>query len=282
MEARELPAARSEISDFLYHPRPEFAADVAHWPRAIARTMPQAELFHLTGGMLDLARTAAETVPSFALQPNDLPVPHGLITTDEGAFQHYGNDPYDRRLPLTALSWHETPDRGIHLVGYNARDDGQTIRTDHGGPPMLGLPRLVPTLASDLLPYDTERQQALSEAAAPEWHWTVSIITAVWLLTQQRTIATPREIQQDRAGRRHAERHGYTPSPVRLIDLRGGGGSSTNTSDRSYQHQWIVRGHWRQQWYPAREVHRPIWIAPHAKGPADAPLIGGDKVQIVQ
>lgn len=282
MEARELPAARHEIAEFLHRPSREFAPDVAHWPAHISRTIEQVELFHLTAGMLDLARTAAPTVPSFALQPDDLPAPHGLLTTDDGVFQHYGDDPHDRRLPLVALSWHEIPNRGIYLVGYNSREDGQGVRTAHGGPPILGLPRFVPTLASDLLPYDTDRQHALSEAATTDWHWTVSLLSAAWLLMQQRTIATQSQLQQDRPGRRHAQRHGYTPTPVRLIDLRGGHGSNTGTSDREYRHQWIVRGHWRQQWYPTREVHRPVWIVPHAKGPADAPLLGGDKVNVVR
>jgi hypothetical protein len=49
-------------------------------------------------------------------------------------------------------------------------------------------------------------------------------------------------------------------------------------SERDYQHQWVVRGHWRQQWYPSRNVHRPIWITPHIKGPEGAPLLGGERV----
>jgi hypothetical protein len=39
-----------------------------------------------------------------------------------------------------------------------------------------------------------------------------------------------------------------------------------------------VRGHWRQQWYPSIQDHRPVWIAPHRKGPEDAPMLGGEKV----
>lgn len=36
--------------------------------------------------------------------------------------------------------------------------------------------------------------------------------------------------------------------------------------------QWIVRGHWRQQYYPTLAQHRPKWIAPYIKGPEDRPL----------
>lgn len=37
-------------------------------------------------------------------------------------------------------------------------------------------------------------------------------------------------------------------------------------------HRWIVRGHYRAQWYPSSGAHRVIWIAPYLKGPEDAPF----------
>jgi hypothetical protein len=40
----------------------------------------------------------------------------------------------------------------------------------------------------------------------------------------------------------------------------------------------VVRGHWRNQWYPSLNARRPLWIAPYLKGPDDAPLLGGEKV----
>jgi len=36
--------------------------------------------------------------------------------------------------------------------------------------------------------------------------------------------------------------------------------------------QWLVAGHWRRQYYPALKAHKPRYIAPHVKGPADKPL----------
>ena len=44
----------------------------------------------------------------------------------------------------------------------------------------------------------------------------------------------------------------------------------------------LRRAHWRNHWYPSLGDHRPLWIAPYLrKGPADAPLLGGDKVTVV-
>lgn len=50
---------------------------------------------------------------------------------------------------------------------------------------------------------------------------------------------------------------------------------------REYRHRWVVRGFWRQTWYPSAGVNRPQWIAPYLKGPQGAPLLGGEKVTLV-
>jgi hypothetical protein len=39
-----------------------------------------------------------------------------------------------------------------------------------------------------------------------------------------------------------------------------------------WQHQWIVRGHWRKQWYPGKQKHSPVFVEPYVKGPDDKPL----------
>lgn len=39
------------------------------------------------------------------------------------------------------------------------------------------------------------------------------------------------------------------------------------------KHRWMVSGHLRAQWYPSEQAHHVIWIAPHLKGPDDAPLL---------
>jgi len=60
-----------------------------------------------------------------------------------------------------------------------------------------------------------------------------------------------------------------------------------------YDHQFIVSGHWRRQWYkslgPAKnedgtfnkDSHRLVWIDAHIKGPLTGPLVVGQQVQAV-
>ena len=40
----------------------------------------------------------------------------------------------------------------------------------------------------------------------------------------------------------------------------------------AWQCQWIVSGHWRRQFYRSSGAHKPRYIAPYVKGPADKPL----------
>lgn len=93
-----------------------------------------------------------------------------------------------------------------------------------------------------------------------------------------------REHQPDRSERRRIYRSGSSRVPtVRVVTLRRrehvalnsrqGENTESVRDRRLYQHQWLVRGHWRRQWYPARSVHEAIWIDPYIKGPDDKPLL---------
>lgn len=39
-----------------------------------------------------------------------------------------------------------------------------------------------------------------------------------------------------------------------------------------WKQRWIVRGHYRAQWYPSTKSHKVIWVAPYLKGPDNAPI----------
>jgi hypothetical protein len=61
--------------------------------------------------------------------------------------------------------------------------------------------------------------------------------------------------------------------------MSGGGPHETEDEfGREWSHRWVVRGHWREQWYPSEGVHRLIWIEAFVKGPEDRPLIIKDTV----
>ncbi|MFJ9011922.1 hypothetical protein [Streptomyces canus] len=109
-----------------------------------------------------------------------------------------------------------------------------------------------------------------------------NVLRAAWLL-MRRPLAAIENIEPDRATRKRLCRLKRQPASVRLIGRRRPKSNSEKVDgSREYQHQWIVGGHWRQQWYSKRQVHRPVWIVPHVNGPEGTPMMDGEKASVDQ
>jgi hypothetical protein len=90
-------------------------------------------------------------------------------------------------------------------------------------------------------------------------------------------------LRAGRAAMREANRRGrplHVPYVVRLrqpvqhrFDVAGGEHGSAN-----YSHRFVVRGHWRNQWYPSEGRHRQRFIGAYIKGPEDLPLVIRNRV----
>lgn len=102
-----------------------------------------------------------------------------------------------------------------------------------------------------------------------------SVFGACLSFLEQRVFVTPQR-RAERHARRRLERQGYVHEPViRVVELRRKQAKSEHSSDHEsveWSHQWVVSGHWRNQWYPSLNAHQPRWILPYVKGPEDAPL----------
>jgi hypothetical protein len=110
------------------------------------------------------------------------------------------------------------------------------------------------------------------------------IVRATWLLMTQPGVTDVDEQLTSRTMRRRAEREGYNPAPVRVVRIHHDADTprrSEQSDGRTYRVRWTVRGHWRNQWYPSRHEHRPVWINPHIKGPDSAPLRTGETVHLL-
>lgn len=117
-----------------------------------------------------------------------------------------------------------------------------------------------------------------SRAEAEAWK-----ILACCISFLSQRIAVPTPVRIDRAARRRILRCSYDgPLEVNLIELRRPtrAESSGLGSTVAWQSRWIVGGFWRQQWYPSRGEHRPVWIAPYVKGPMHLPLVVRESVHV--
>jgi hypothetical protein len=108
----------------------------------------------------------------------------------------------------------------------------------------------------------------------PTLRW---VFAAFHLMSQHLCVQV--ECDTDRATKRRAERSKTTvPPKFKVVTLRrmeidrvnaerNGGKEPTD-----WRWQWAVRGHWRNQWHPAAQGHRQIFIEAYIKGPEDKPL----------
>ena len=87
-----------------------------------------------------------------------------------------------------------------------------------------------------------------------------------------------------RAGRRRIEKNKKWSGDqvIQVIALRAKAHKrleGVEAAERAgYSHRFIVRGHWRNQWFPSLDRHQPIWIEPFVKGPVGTPIAGGTKL----
>jgi len=101
-------------------------------------------------------------------------------------------------------------------------------------------------------------------------------------------IATREEVAP-RAWRREMQHKGHLgpDPPVRVVMLRREAKRAVDAERDAqrrhvdWKHQWWVSGHYRSQWYPSKQAHEVVWIAPYLKGPADLP-VGPAKVYVVK
>lgn len=87
-------------------------------------------------------------------------------------------------------------------------------------------------------------------------------------------ISTKRHVERTSNG---ARRRGRPSDPVgvRVIALRSEvrEAVAAERGERpAWKSRWLVRGHYRAQWYPSTRSHRVIWIAPYIKGPEGLPI----------
>jgi len=103
------------------------------------------------------------------------------------------------------------------------------------------------------------------------------LFTALKLMSQRLTsqirIPTARHVW------RRAERENQVAPPyIDVITLRRlhheaiRSGEAQTKDAIDWSCQWVVGGHWRQQWYPSKGTHLPKFIDAYIKGPDDKPL----------
>jgi hypothetical protein len=129
-----------------------------------------------------------------------------------------------------------------------------------------------PTLNADGVEVG-EHHGSVIDALADDWI-RAYLFAFVRLCAQQIAVTTPyRELRGTVLPARPTD-------PVRVTQLRSFSELADVDQDRhrSYHHRWVVRMHKVRQWYPSQGLHKIIWRGPYIKGPANAPLLTGERI----
>lgn len=214
----------------------------------VADVLNASATYWVSEEMGELLRQAHADIPPHPLDVADLPTPSGFV---------YFADPL--RFDTVA----------VHAIHWNWYDKASTVdiscylasNTDAAVAGML------PTLGGSWQ-RGTEPVGTLDR-----------LLQSFWVLSSQR-IAVAETQLVDRHMRKRAAKVGHVPEDgIRVVTLRRPTQEQTGGSRLvEWSCRWVVSGHWREQWYAKSEEHRPVWIAPYPKGPADKPLVLNDKV----
>ncbi len=250
--------------------------------RGMVHELFDATPYFVSTAMLRLWETAAADLPDLALAPSMVPAPSGFVYLEtpwviDASPWPPGSDQPDA---LAAFSWEQGAIRTLtrtdqpHLMvsTYRASLEGgipqlaSAIEWPYGEPwEGWGRPDNWPTTEKEGPVYRPQRGRSERRA-----------VLAFFLLVAQKLWSTVPHAAAREVRRRAARLLPDLLCPqVEVVQLRrrvAASGPEVGTREVEWSCQWFVQGHWRQQWYPSTEQHRPIWVLPYVKGPEDKPL----------
>lgn len=269
--------------------------------RTEAHALRGAELYWVSRDMVDVVLHASKSLPEWTPEAA-MPASAGLlcwaksagtvssaVPTQEAEERDLDNleatsRPLDPRmatiidLPWDAVWWWLRPDGLLQLTpASRAQQTAATsvLRMAGTASPLWGAHTIM------VRPDIPRTDEANGTESA---HPFVSALGAAWLLmsqtnvTETRTIGPPPQPRpRPNPAVEDADMPALStrPSTVTIVDLlRPQTQSRSSDSGRTYNHRFLVSGHWRQQpCGPNHSQRKPKYIGDFLKGPADAPLI---------
>lgn len=259
-----------------------------------ALALDRADTFWVSRDMIRLVEHSAQSLPDSKLSEIDLPTRSGFVWLEE---PWRARDIHDQECLTRAFMWAptrlqfgsqiSTEISGVWVCFYSWKDDSEHDESVLAAAAykrqkledfIQPLPRLMLLQSFGW---------AFGMKAPPEENAEVTLsqkILTFWRLVQQR-LPRQERAQKDRGTTRRLARMGTTlrQEEVRMITLRqqrptSEANGSGDSEEVLWSHRWVVSGHWRNQYYPSTNEHRPIWINSYVKGPDDRPLVVKDTV----
>lgn len=309
--------AQMHHNDFDFTTRDFNPIDAA---QGFADGLNEAKVYYVPDEMTDVLLVAAKQIPEFRIDPWDIPAQYGLAYFEKPLpiydwavrdlipeLSDY--DPHKDPYPLLrAAQWWAPEGEDVAMVFYGqlsdnidfykwtiaavdakANDLEGTIERIEGAEPIIR--RLVPRWASiDMSKIALGKETTITSEQGREKNLHFLALVSLWMMITQESVTEAVE-DEPRASRKRNKREGITKSEekIRVVYLPGmryshGGKRHTDEeATESYLHsRFLVSGHWRRQWYPSLQTHKPKWINPYVKGPEDAPFVAKETVNVVR
>lgn len=267
---------------------------------------PDLPLYFVTRQMTGLVSQAAQGMPYYQVHEDKLPSRSGLVVFGDTVCEV----PRERLHPgqqvlINAAFWAPVTDSigdggasGLMVVTLQDTDvllATQPVRADP-----RALQRVYASMRTEIGPLSYHEEYPMPYGARPYGatedtrvgNAATAAMICTWTLMGQRITVT-RDEPLPRALRRQYTREGRQEPVVRTTTLRQSVHThqddqvrDPNASGRVYSKRWVVSeyGYWRNTWYPSKERHEQqfVVVPSYVKGPEGAPLIGGDRVNVLR
>lgn len=280
------------------------------WIEWLIGRVEAAELFYVTADMTELISQAAQAAPTYEVYRDRLPAETGLVVYARPFCEVEGKAlAPGQRVELNAILWSTVPDVGGMDEGpqpgvmvVTLQDSEVLLRTqpwtEEDGPPKL-IEDAVNAMVAGLGPlaYHEEYPMPFGDrpwgepAGMPVNNAAVAAAFTTWILMGQRVATVEAEVLP-RHVRKRAARAGRPEPRVRTVDMRRTVRAAQEQEQqpggdaRRYTKRWVVKGYgyWRNTWYPSRERHelQYVHVPTYVKGPDGAPLVGGERVNVLR
>ena len=245
-----------------------------------AAALAQAQLSWIDSDLCDMLESVCQDVPDWS-PAACIPGPVGLAGFERPFFTVPYESAADNTLfevPVRAMSWMQAGE-GLEISCWVAADD---IPVEHRSPLRSDLVLESATTLTvginDVLD-GAQRIEIAETTEGPRGPYRragevcVAVAGSMFLLMTQPRVVSDEVSEPVRV-------------PVRvsvksLVVRDSAGGSGGGGRRGKATSRWWVRGHWRQQaWGKGRKLRKPVWIAPHTAGAADAEPDDRPSVQV--
>lgn len=214
--------------------------------------------------MCELLTSVAPTIPEWTLRESAMPCPSGFMFFSKSIGEVTS---YRVRAAVRGLGF----ERSDFVDGMDITVWVELLEGD-------GIGTLLPSMVS----FWQFGQSQIGRLNEKDTRYTQWIATAFALMEQTILVKSPE--RAPRSTRRRLGPDGETP--IQIVKLRRSEREGVSKKDGSetpeWSCSWVVRGHWRQHYYPKTNDHRPLFILPYVKGPEDKPLkTQADRVFVV-